>query len=152
MFYYKFNLLYPSTAWFGSKACRKKNFLSPQWLRNIRQKKYPIWRLDTLLSKKKYNNIFIVKDGGWHFTNIKSPEDIEKKFLNYTHHYEFKLSGLKLEDLKKIVKEKKIIYDHSQDQTGYKWGSNATLNAVGLSEMPDYLKENYQKYNSWLDI
>ena len=152
MFYYKFNLLYPSTVWFGSKACRKKNFLSPQWLRNIRQKKYPIWRLDTLLSKKKYNNIFIVKDGGWHFTNIKSPEDIEKKFLNYTHHYEFKLSGLKLEDLKKIVKEKKIIYDHSQDQTGYKWGSNATLNAVGLSEMPDYLKENYQKYNSWLDI
>ena len=152
MFYYKFNLLYPSTAWFGSKACRKKNFLSPQWLRNIRQKKYPIWRLDTLLSKKKYNNIFIVKDGGWHFTNIKSPEDIEKKFLNYTHHYEFKLSGLKLEDLKKIVKEKKIIYDHSQDQTGYKWGSNATLNTVGLSEMPDYLKENYQKYNSWLDI
>ena len=152
MFYYKFNLLYPSTAWFGSKACRKKNFLSPQWLRNIRQKKYPIWRLDTLLSKKKYNNIFIVKDGGWHFTNIKSPEDIEKKFLNYTHHYEFKLSGLKLEDLKKIVKEKKIIYDHSQDQTGYKWGSNATLNTVGLSEMPDYLKENFQKYNSWLDI
>ena len=42
--------------------------------------------------------------------------------------------------------------DHSQDQTGYKWGSNATLNTVGLSEMPDYLKENYQKYNSWLDI
>ena len=152
MFYYKFNLLYASTAWFGSKACRKKNFLSPQWLRNIRQKKYPIWRLDTLLSKKKYNNIFIVKDGGWHFTNIKTPEDIEKKFLNYTHHYEFKLSGLKLEDLKKIVREKKIIYDHSQDRTGYKWGSNATLNTVGLSEMPDYLKENYQKYNSWLDI
>ena len=152
MFYYKFNLLYPSIPWFGSKACKRKNFLSPQWLRNIRQKKYPIWRLDTLLSKKKYNDIFIVKDGGWHFTNIKTPKDIEKKFLNYTHHYEFKLSGLKLEDLKKIVKEKKIIYDHSKDQTRSKWRSNTTLSSVGLSEMPDYLKENYKKYDNWLDV
>ena len=152
MFYYKFNLLYPSISWFGSKACKKKNFLSPQWLRNIRQKKYPIWRLDTLFSKKKYNNVLIVNDGGWHFTNIKSPGDIEKKFLNYTHHYEFELSGLKLDDLKKIINEKKIIYDHSQDQTKYKWGSNTTLSTVRLSEMPDYLRENYKKYDNWLDI
>tara|TARA_Y100000590_G_scaffold468491_1_gene651435 strand:- start:4351 stop:5250 length:900 start_codon:yes stop_codon:yes gene_type:complete len=152
MFYYKFNLLYPSIYWFGSKACRKKDFFSPQWLRNIRQKKYPIWRLDTFFSKKKYINVSIIEDGGWHFTNIKSPEDIEKKFLNYTHHYEFKLSGLNLEDLKKIVKEKKIIYDHSQDQTAYKWGSKTTLSKIELSKMPDYLKENYEKYREWLDI
>ena len=26
MFYYKFNLLYPSTSWFGSRACKKKKF------------------------------------------------------------------------------------------------------------------------------
>ena len=26
MFYYKFNLLYPSSPWFGSKACKKKIF------------------------------------------------------------------------------------------------------------------------------
>ena len=121
MFYYKFNLLYPSFSWFGSKACKKKHFLSPNWLRDVRQKKYPLWRLDILFSKKKYNDVFIVNDGGWHFTNIKSPEDIEKKLLNYTHHYEFEQSGLKLEDLKKIIKENKILYDHGQDQTGYKW-------------------------------
>ena len=29
MFYYKFNLLYPTMPWFGSKACKKKYFLSP---------------------------------------------------------------------------------------------------------------------------
>ena len=151
MFYYKFNLLYPTMPWFGSKACKKKYFLSPQWLRNIRQKKYPFWRLDTLLSKKKYINVYLINDGGWHFTNIKSPEDIEKKFSNYTHHYEYQLSGLRLKDLKRIVKEKKIIYDHSKDQTGYKWGSSATLKAVDLYKMPDYLRENYKKYISWLD-
>ena len=152
MFYYKFNLLYPSFYWFGSKACKKKHFLSPNWLRDVRQKKYPLWRLDILFSKKKYNDVFIVNDGGWHFTNIKSPEDIEKKLLNYTHHYEFEQSGLKLEDLKKIIKENKILYDHGQDQTGYKWGSKRTLNKVTLSKMPDYIRKNYKKYGNWLEL
>ena len=36
MFFYKFNLIYPSKYWFGSKACKKVNFISPQWLRNVR--------------------------------------------------------------------------------------------------------------------
>ena len=51
-FYYKFNLLYKNVIWHGSRACKKKNFLSPQWLRNIKHRKYPIWRLDTFFSKK----------------------------------------------------------------------------------------------------
>ena len=52
MFYYKFNLLYEEFVWAGSKAVKYKNFISPQWLRNIKSKKYPRWRLDTLFSKK----------------------------------------------------------------------------------------------------
>ena len=51
MFYYKFNLLYPSIPWFGSRACKRKNFVSPQWLRNTKQKKYPLWRFDIIFSK-----------------------------------------------------------------------------------------------------
>ena len=35
MFYYKFNLKLPETIWVGTKACKKKYFKSPQWLRNI---------------------------------------------------------------------------------------------------------------------
>jgi len=80
MFYYKFNLYYKSVPWFGSKACKKKYFLSPQWLRDTKQRKYPLWRLDILFSKRKYNNIHFVENGGWHFTSIKSPEDIEKNY------------------------------------------------------------------------
>ena len=38
MFYYKLNLLYPNRKWIGSKACKKKYFISPQWLRNIKGK------------------------------------------------------------------------------------------------------------------
>ncbi len=151
IFYYKFNLVYPNVSWFGSKACKKENFLSPQWLRNIKDKKYPWWRLDIINSKKKYNNITFVNNGGWHFTNIKSPADIEKKLLNYTHHYEFEQSGLKIEDLRKKVFEKKIIYDHNVDQRESKWHSKKTLSKIDISELPDYLKKNVNKYSDWLD-
>lgn len=152
IYYYKFNLLYPNVPWFGSRACKKKYFLSPQWLRDMKHKKYPKWRLDILFSKKKYSNIFYVNDGGWHFTNIKSPEDIEKKLLSYTHHDEFKKSGLTLDDLRKKVKEKKVIYDHLVDQKDYKWGSETKLEKVELSSMPEYLGKNENKYKNWLDI
>ena len=152
MFYYKFNLLYPAVPWFGSRACKKRNFISPQWLRNVRQKKYPLWRLDIIFSKRKYNDIFYINRGGWHFTNIKSPEDIEKKLLNYTHHHEFKESGLNAEDLRKKIEEKKVIYDHAADSREYKWDSETTLNKIQLSEMPDYLRVNYKKYANWLEI
>ena len=52
MFYYKLNLLYENFIWQGSKATKKKNFLSPQWLRNIKGKNYPKWRLALYLFKK----------------------------------------------------------------------------------------------------
>ena len=77
---YKFNLNYENLFWHGTKACRKKYFLSPQWLRDVRHKKYPLWRFDILFSKKKFNNIRYIEIGGWHFTNIKSPQDIQKNF------------------------------------------------------------------------
>ena len=64
MFYYKLNLLYEDFIWQGTKATTKKNLLSPQWLRNIKGKNYPKWRLDVLFSRKKYSNLTIIKNGG----------------------------------------------------------------------------------------
>ncbi len=151
IFYYKFNLIYPNILWHGSKMCRKKDFISPQWLRNIKHKIYPYWRLDTIFSKKKYSNILHVDDGGWHFTNIKSPVDIEKKLLNYTHHYEFEQSQITLDDLKKRMSDKKIIYDHDVDQRKSKWNSNKTLEIAELSVLPDYINDNYDLYSNWLE-
>ena len=151
IFYYKFNLLYSSVPWYGTRACKRKNFISPQWLRNVKHRKYPFWRLDTIFSKKKYFDISIINDGGWHFTNIKSAEDIEKKLLNYTHHYEFEQSGLTVEDIKRKISEKKIIYDHGSDQREYKWGSDKTLEVLNVSKMPDYIIENLEKYSNWLE-
>ena len=57
MFYYKLNLIHKNFLWYGSKITKKKHLLSPQWLRNIKSKNYPLWPIDIILSKTKYNNI-----------------------------------------------------------------------------------------------
>ena len=51
MFYYKLNLFYEDYTWLGTKAVKKKNFISPQWLRNIKGRKYPKWRIDFIFKK-----------------------------------------------------------------------------------------------------
>ena len=79
MMYYKFNLKLENFIWVGTRACQMKNLESPQWLRNIKDKSYPWWRLDTLFSKNKYQNIKFIDNGGWHFSYLKTPEEIEKK-------------------------------------------------------------------------
>ena len=50
MFFYKFNLQHEEMTWVGSRACKKKNFISPQWMRDTKDKKYPFWRLDIIFS------------------------------------------------------------------------------------------------------
>ena len=151
MFYYKFNLIYDDHIWAGSKAVKYKNFISPQWLRNIKSKKYPFWRFDVLFSRKKYSNLYYVDNGGWHFTCIRTPEDLEKKLLNFAHHYEFEQSGLKIGDLKKLISEKRVMYDHSVDQRGYKWSGKSILRRISDDLLPSYITDNSKKFKDWLD-
>ena len=94
LFYYKLNLLYPNYEWMGSKICKIKHLQSPQMLRNIKAKKYPLWRLDIIFSKKKFNNIKFIDNGGWHFTNVKTAKDIDFKMKNFLHNLEYEKSGL----------------------------------------------------------
>ena len=54
MFYYKLNLFYEDFVWQGSKAVKFKNFLSPQWLRNIKGKKYWVYKQISFL-----NNVYL---------------------------------------------------------------------------------------------
>ncbi len=151
MFYYKLNLLYEEFKWFGSKAIKKKNFISPQWLRNIKSRKYSKWRLDTLFSKKKYSNLIYVKNGGWHFTCIRNAADLEKKLLNFAHHHEFEESGLKLNDIQNLIKEKRVMYDHTIDQRDYKWSGKSILKKLDDKLLPDYIHSNLEKFEEWLD-
>ena len=151
MFYYKLNLYYPEFYWFGSRACKKKNLISPQWLRNVKSKKYSKFRMDIIFNKKKYSDIFYVLNGGWHFTCIRTPEDLEYKLLNFAHHHEFEESKLKVGDLKKLILEKRVMYDHKIDQRGYKWSGNSKLEKISDLDLPKYIRLNAENFKEWLD-
>ena len=151
MFYYKFDLKLPNMVWSGTKGCRKKDLLSPQWLRNIKDKKYSLFRLDIIFSKIKYNNIKFIKNGGWHFSNIKSPKEIEHKLKSYLHHREFDEEPLSLDQIDSIIKNKQAIYDLKVDKTVNKVGSGSKLVNYNFDKLPFYLKENKENYKEWLD-
>jgi len=152
-FYYKFNLLYEILPWFGSRACNKGNLKSFSWLKNIKNKKYPFWRIDAYFSQLKNTNLDIINDGGWHFTNLKSPEAVYEKMKNFGHHDEFDISGITLEEVKKKMQEKKVFYNHFADkENANKWNYDYELKKVDLEILPNYLKINKEKYKNWLDL
>ena len=151
MFYYKFDLKLPNMVWSGTKGCRKKDLLSPQWLRNIKDKKYSLFRLDIIFSKIKYNNIKFIKNGGWHFSNIKSPKEIEHKLKSYLHHREFDEEPLSSDQIDGIIKNKQAIYDLKVDKTVNKVGTGSKLVNYSFDKLPIYLKENKENYKEWLD-
>tara|TARA_B100001123_G_scaffold124384_2_gene144842 strand:- start:1319 stop:2161 length:843 start_codon:yes stop_codon:yes gene_type:complete len=149
-FYYKFNLLYNSMFWHGTKACKKKKLVSMSWLRNLKNKKYPFWRFDTLFSKNKYTNLEIIENGGWHFTNLKSPEDLFEKMKNFGHHNEFDKSGIGIEDIRKKIEKHELFYDHFLDQSDpKKWNSNYKLKKTELNILPKYIQENESNLRDW---
>ena len=152
-FYYKFDLLYDLIPWFGSKACKKKKLKSFEWLRNIKNKNYPLWRLDTYFSKLKNMNLEIINDGGWHFTNIKSPIDLLTKMKNFGHHDEFDASGHTLDSISQKIKDKIVFYNHSLDQTNQaKWNYDYKLKKIDYKFLPNYLIDNIDKYKEWFDL
>ena len=151
MFYYKFNLYLPHLIWTGTKGCRKKDLVNPQWLRNIKDRKYSFFRIDTFFSKMKYISIKIISNGGWHFSNIKTPKEIEHKLRSYLHHREFDEQPLSVEEIDTIIKNKQAIYDLKVDKTVHKIGNGSKLEKFELSKLPDYIKINQKNLKEWID-
>ncbi len=151
-FYYKFNLLYDLMPWYGTKACKKKKLLSFSWLRNLKNRKYPFWRFDTFFSKAKYTNLEIIEDGGWHFTNLKTAEEIFIKLSNFGHHNEFDDSGVTIKDIQACIDNRIVNYNHQADMTEKnKYNANYKLNLVDDKKLPDYLLKHKEKYKDWFD-
>ena len=151
MFYYKFNLWLPNLIWTGTKACKKKNLVNPQWLRNIKDRKYSFFRIDTFFSKTKYTSIKVINDGGWHFSNIKTPKEIEFKLRSYLHHKDFDLSPLSVEQINEIIKNKQAIYDLKVDKTVNKIGNGSILEKFEFNKLPEYIVTNKDKFLDWID-
>ena len=151
MFYYKFNLQLPDLIWTGTKACKKKNLISPQWLRNIKDRKYSFFRIDTFFSKTKFTSIKIISDGGWHFSNIKTPKEIEFKLRSYLHHREFDENPLSVDQIDKIIKNKLAIYDLKVDKTVNKIGNGNKLEKFDINKLPNYIQINQNDLKDWID-
>ena len=150
-YYYKFNLRLEDMPWLGTKACKYKILKSPQWLRNIKDKKYPFWRFDVLFSDKKYSNIKFVENGGWHFSNMKSAAEIEKKMRTYLHHREYDINPLVKDKIEEIIKSKKSIYNLRADMKTDKFDGTQNLKPTDGSELPDFIKKNKKKYSNWIE-
>ena len=151
MFYYKFDLKIPNLLWTGTKGCRKKYLLSPQWLRNVKDRKYFPFRIDILFSEKKYNSVKFISNGGWHFSNIKTAEQIEYKLKSYLHHREFDEQSLSVEEIQNIIENKKAIYDLKVDKRVNKIGDGSKLVKIKFEKLPIYIQQNKHNYMKWLD-
>jgi len=151
MMYYKLNLKLENCTWIGTRACRMKNLESPQWLRNIKDRPYPWWRLDTLFSKNKYRNIKFIDNGGWHFSYLKTPEEIEKKLKSYLHHREYELNPIGVDKIKNLIEQKKTIYNLKTDQRLNQFNSGNKLNKIDINLLPKYILENKDKLKKWIE-
>ena len=141
-FYYKFNLQSKNNPhWLGSRICLKEYLVSPQWLRDLKFKKRPFWRLD----KFRLNNI--IENGGWHFCNLKKPESLLYKYKNLCEtddpiHFNEKIDEkyLNIEEIKKRINE-------GQDIIGRK----DNFIKVNLdNSFPKFLINNQSFYSDWL--
>ena len=151
MFYYKFNLKLPNLVWTGTKGCKKKNLISPQWLRNIKDRKYSFFRIDTFFSKSKYINIKFINNGGWHFSNIKTAKEIKFKLQSYLHHREFDVNPMNTDEINKIIKNKQAIYDLKVDKKINKIGNGNKLTKYPITKLPKYLQNNISTYKDWIE-
>lgn len=152
MFNYKFNLYYDLIPWFGTRACKIKNLKSFAWLKDLKIKKYPLWRIDVLFSDLKSNKVKIIKNAGWHFNNLLTAEKLYNKLINQGHHNEFDDSGITLENLKAKIENRLAFYNHKADKKDNdKYNFEYKLKKISDDQLPRYLVENKEKYQKWFD-
>ena len=137
--------------WVGSKCCKRKFLKSPQWLRDVKGRKYSPFRIDLLLSDNKYINVKLIKNGGWHFTNLKKPSEIREKLSSYLHHREFDVNPLSSKDIEKIINKRKTVYDLGVDKKINKFGEGKDLIKVDTTFLPNFINKNKDKYKEWFD-
>lgn len=152
LFYYKFNLIFDRIFWYGTKAVKKKKLINFEWLRQVKPKKYNFYRLDTFFKKDKYINLKIIKDGGWHFTRVISPEEIHQKELDAEHHDEYRASNKNPTRIKDLIERRVIDHDHIADSKNSKYGNEFKLKVISMDELPEYIKMNWKKYEQFLDL
>ena len=135
---YYFNLFNPyETPWEGTRVCKKKNLKSIDFMRQKIKKKnayYKFFRID------KERSVEIFDDGGWHFNNLMSPEDISKKLKTYAHIEYSNDEYSSVSVIKKKIIEKIDLFNRGEKYETVKIDSS----------FPQYLVENMEQYKKYI--
>ena len=119
--------------WFGSRLCKKKYLKSPQWIRDQKVKNYPLINF----FKIKWN---IIDNGGWHFSFLMDPEQIQEKIKSFAHDEYNKGEFLDMDKIKNSVYMGLDLFNRDQK-----------YNKVILDKtFPKFIFENKEKYLKWI--
>ena len=127
----------------GTVATLKKNFKTPQNLRDLRNKaeKYVFSKKKNFFSSQFF--LFrphIIENGGWHFGYINTPELIIHKFKSFAHAEIATKDNTDINILKLRVKN----YIDPIDP-------NYRLEKIKINSMfPDYIIKNKKKFKKWI--
>ena len=138
-FNYKFNLFNPyESPWEGTRVSKKKNLKSIDFMRQkIKSKnlKFSFFRVD------KEKNIEIFDNGGWHFNNIFSAEQISLKLKTFAHTEFDDKNFSSISNIKNKIKQKTDLF-----------GRGHIYKSVKIDNTyPNYLVKNFKKYKDWID-
>ncbi len=133
-FTYKFNLMNKTFPyWYGTKMCKKKHLKNPQWLRKQKVKRFSLIRFFKI-------NWNIIYNGGWHFTFLMKPDEIQNKIKSYAH-AEFNIDEFtNLKNIEKKIRNNEDIF-----------GRNQYYEKIEIDKTyPDYIKNNFNKLKDWI--
>jgi len=137
-FCYKINLFNKyESPWEGTRICKMKNLKSINQMRqNVKVKnlKYKFFRFD------KERNIQVIDNGGWHFNNLMTAEDISLKLKTFAHS-EFsseKFSSINV--IKEKINKKIDLFNRGH-----------TYEVLNLDKkLPNYILKNLDKFKDYI--
>jgi beta-1,4-mannosyl-glycoprotein beta-1,4-N-acetylglucosaminyltransferase len=139
---YKFNLLNTTfPKWNGSKICVKKYLLSPQWLRELKIKNRPFWRID------KFFLNYVIENGGWHFCNLKTPEQLSYKYKNLC---ETEDNYVFFNKINENFLDERIIEENIKNQKDIIGRAGVFKKKNIDSSYPKYILNNIKKFQDWI--
>ena len=85
------------------------------------------------------------------FSNLKNAEELERKFLNDENHSEYEIQRHSIERIKENIKNRSIDYNHKAKKNSVDRFNPTKLQLADLEILPNYLKNNFEKYKNWFD-
>ena len=82
---------------------------------------------------------------------MKSAKEILHKLNSYLHHREFETDPLSENEIDKIMKDKKAVYNLKTDKRSIKFSDGDKLEKCSVERLPKYIQNNLDNYRNWID-